>query len=1731
MEVEPVAADEAAQLQNTVLQSMDATGTHTAQLLMALDISFANLNNRAEKLQPAEGTSVALTFEVDTTGINEALKYLYVYHIANDGTPEVVAGPIDAAQKEIQVEADAFSTYLVMATTDYCPYCQYHDYCVYEDLTDMTQQEQYEYLQTLNGNYADLIGDYVNHINAGAVEILCTCVEYDAEEPGRPNPPMDGSHSETCPWYDDAVQWTGVLGSEFTMEPGTYSDYKWYIGEVAGDPISIESSYTATFEKDAQLFICIVKDENGNTEELRYRLQADLTMNVKYLEYLEGDAFWTETDERDRQAIYNIMTTTWNVAIDDNPDNILAKSILVYWKYNYIEGLDDDLFCSCCIGEDDVVSDQIMLHPDALHDEECPWYTEVEVIIPPIPEQPQLYYGNPDGAQYTSTETYSLPMADDRAVILPKGGRAIIKSNQVNGAQWQVSDGTQWIDIQGETAADIVVTDAKLNAIFELTGIAQLRYFDKTNNVVLASVSVTSKEIANGEYPEEEEIATFSLMPRAEGDENPDTYSIVINYVFGNDEIAADPYTATLAAGSGLTRTVPHPIVMGYLPYIGEAEETSDGIELNIQNIQADVTYRVVYKPTNVNYSVVYYRQNVDDDGYTEAGTETKQGLTGNTVPEITEAYAGFYQLAYARPEIAADGSTVVEVYYDRNYYLMLFELSGGYGVEPIYARYGAPVGTIANPTRLGYTFNSWSPAIPAIVPLNGGTYTAQWTPQNTTYTVIYWQENANDSNYSFYESETVTALSGSKVSGSNTKAYEGFHYDHADSNVTVEGDGSTIVNVYYKRNTYTLTFAYSGGPLICDVHVHSNACKELKCGYAEEHTHTYTSSYRKREGMSRVYYYCGGCYPEGNANQQTGGATSGNVICGKTEHTHSNSCYSNNYICGQTGVNNHSHSVENGCYGMKFEGIKYGQATDAYWAQAPAMKWLVNYGGTTFYTNAPAMPNGNLTIYGTSQSGSSIIYYYEKVNGQETTTSVHPSYTVNTDGWTFTSEDYIVIPGFTYSSSRKNNEGTQYYIYYTRNSYTITFNNGSEVKKTNPYLYEADISGAYYTPTYTGDNPEAYKFGGWYTTEDCLNGTEFNFTGAKMPYNNLLLYAKWVPITRTVDFYLTPEDMNKDNKYRDTVEIPNGSKLPDDVLESIKEPDRGDYEFVGWFYLEDGAEKAFDFKNMTVTQNLRVFGKWSSKVLKEYTVHFKIQGTDTKIADTITGTTLAGMSRTFEAKGGEALYTSYRDGYFPLTKSHTITLDIEDDSKNTFTFWYVQKDAVPYTVYYVAETLKAGEDPADYVAAGKTIVRDGKTYYIIADTYTNSTNRKAVVTEKFKTVSGYMPDAYQKRLVVDGTDGAVNEIIFFYEVDTQHAYYKITHYTQNTDGQTWTEYSSTELIGDINATYSATPITIEGFTFDDDNARNVLSGTLTADGLELKLYYTRNIYPYEVRYLEQGSGKELHAPKSGTGLYNAVVTEEAISITGYDLVNSTPQNITIKIDVDATLEDGKELKAPWRNIITFYYEEREATINYVVVGPDGCGTVSPMSETVKVLTGTAQGSTATASSNTYKFVGWYDNVACEGEALSTDAKYVPKKVNGLNVAATYYAKFEYNVSNLTITKDGMSNGESAIVEVVITPKDGSAEDAQTYTIVFNDNVKSVTISNILIDSTYTVTELDSWSWRYADGIINAGDGRIDAGENQVTITNTRTNTKWLSDESAVENNLGNGTCDELNNQ
>lgn len=119
-------------------------------------------------------------------------------------------------------------------------------------------------------------------------------------------------------------------------------------------------------------------------------------------------------------------------------------------------------------------------------------------------------------------------------------------------------------------------------------------------------------------------------------------------------------------------------------------------------------------------------------------------------------------------------------------------------------------------PTRNGYTFDGWYDADgkPVTTVSETATVTAHWKANSETkYTVIHWQENANDDEYSSMDIEKKTGATNS-TTNAKAKSYSGFTAQ-AITQKTIAGDGSTIVNVYYKRNVYDVKFytiRHSGG-------------------------------------------------------------------------------------------------------------------------------------------------------------------------------------------------------------------------------------------------------------------------------------------------------------------------------------------------------------------------------------------------------------------------------------------------------------------------------------------------------------------------------------------------------------------------------------------------------------------------------------------------------------------------------------------------------------------------------------------------------------------------------------------------------------------------------------------------------------------------------------------------------------------------------------------------------
>ena len=206
------------------------------------------------------------------------------------------------------------------------------------------------------------------------------------------------------------------------------------------------------------------------------------------------------------------------------------------------------------------------------------------------------------------------------------------------------------------------------------------------------------------------------------------------------------------------------------------------------------------------------------------------------------------------------------------------------------------------------------------------------------------------------------------------------------------------------------------------------------------------------------------------------------------------------------------------------------------------------------------------------------------------------------------------------------------------------------------------------------------------------------------------------------------------------------------------------------------------------------------------------------------------------------------------------------------------------------------------------------------------------------------------------------------------------------------------------------------------------------------------------------------------------------------------------------------------KNVKTFYYREQTVDIKYQVVGPDGSGTLDNYQEPqLKVLTGTATGSAPTAAEG-YKFVGWYTNEACTQPVnngwVDDNNKLTPQKnASGQFEAATYYAKFELDVFDLTIEKTGEKIDQH---QTFVFRIQGEGVDMQ---VVITGTNKQV-IKNLPVGN-YTITEDTSWSWKYTpvDGDEKTlTTSKIKNGTATVIFENENKGTNWLTSIADVIN-------------
>lgn len=535
----------------------------------------------------------------------------------------------------------------------------------------------------------------------------------------------------------------------------------------------------------------------------------------------------------------------------------------------------------------------------------------------------------------------------------------------------------------------------------------------------------------------------------------------------------------------------------------------------------------------------VYYIFFKDNTGRVVATKECTDGQTVSDFSDVTfpvgpdESITGWYFDEAAQTEkadsVTISGQNVTLYAKVEKGYWITFDANGGSYTAPVFYANGATAAAPAEPSKPGFKFAGWyldealeTKAIFDNIKANTTVY-AKWNAASAKYTVIHWWENANDDDYSYHESEELYGNAGEMTSAAaKTYNVEGTNIlgKKVTSNKvftaetitqkTIAGDGSTIVNVYYKRATYTLTF------------------RVQSFGWSET-LKTVTKKWEQNINASDWYSYYG------NNNYEINGSDDRMIA----------------------------------------------------------------------FLSVMPMNGATLNAIRSYASENTATYYVETLNGQETGairengrwfTVHHKDITKGTADYTVGDEDRYPITGFNLIPSMGTQVRESYKnakFYYERASFDIIYiNNGGEGNKTASYKYEADISGAgnAYKPTIPPAGKEDYVFAGWYA--DPTGQTKYDFTGKKMPAQNITVYAKWVPPTYTVTLY----DHDGNQVYALT--IAKGAKLDESQVPTIT-LDEGET-FLGW-KLQDGTPFNLDTE---INRNYELYAHVGST--KGYRVQYK---------------------------------------------------------------------------------------------------------------------------------------------------------------------------------------------------------------------------------------------------------------------------------------------------------------------------------------------------------------------------------------------------------------------------------------------------------------------------------------------------------------------------------------------
>lgn len=950
-------------------------------------------------------------------------------------------------------------------------------------------------------------------------------------------------------------------------------------------------------------------------------------------------------------------------------------------------------------------------------------------------------------------------------------------------------------------------------------------------------------------------------------------YHIYIYYVFDGPEQkeAAERYHAEIMPGWDRVEVVPSPDVAGYTP-------DAPTVTLDFKTFTGDTDIYVKYQPNIVNYETHHLLENIARDKYELAADKTvvKQAPVDSLVTAEPLTIEGFTAIPpYQMEKVPAEGTLQLEVKYKRNTYTLSYDTDGGSYIPSEIRVFEEALTPPADPTKPGFNFAGWEPALPQSMPADNLEVKAKWEPTDgTPYKFAYYLQNADDDDYTLLGLVDAVGKTGDliqipqrgdglghlKLFPIKNDAYADYgiptlvnnqndfeKYFVFDENKTsnenkgkrIDGDGKTVVPLYFNRRVYTIVFGNNPS--------HFNNLNEwfptLKInGDTYDRDHLYTIQVRYGEDYSDRMVMAENIIniPEGQAYYRplyVKGTGYGSWMNAKPPFRFSAHMA---YCAPQTVVplSQDENYPFTQYIGLNIEGQKttlkvweHFQKLDGSYDESIAYRQEKLADSTWYYTPS--------NYRGFDADDDKFDYYKQVDHSNGGFLAPGHGFLVRRNGKVSLNKGDQILDkdGNVTDTVKENYPGNvdgEVHLYYSRKSYLVTFwiDPAKESKDlAKKIIYEGEVKQALPDLSKINENkpgnlPSNYEFKGWYKDQTFNEGQKLP-EDAKMEPRPLQLFAKWGPPEGDIEVTVVPDNGNAPS----TIKVAYGDKVEQAQAGT---PEKSGYQFVGWYILEENGNlsQLFDF-NRPITAPLTLKAKYRENTSTSISVQYL--GPDKKpvaVEDKYDNLPI-GKDYTYKAKVVDKMLP---DAISKNLKSNLVP------EENVLKFNYIPFTTVDYTVKYIVQTLDEH---------GQVIKEEA-----IKDESTVTTD-KNVVTEEAPKIPGYvaLQGKQTKPLSQSKED---NVIVFYYRKDSPaEAAYTIEYYLdkEGTGNYQLDASRTKQLKGPVGTQVTLEegseqmPLDINGLTLNREKSES--SGTiLTGPQLVLKLYYDRL---FTITYLANG--------------------------------------------------------------------------------------------------------------------------------------------------------------------------------------------------------------------------------------------------------------------------------------